>query len=162
MSATLPVRPRTTAFAHLTWRIGIVAASYNERYTDALVENAKNELFQIDPKTQVSIFRAPGSFEIPLLVKTLAAKNHFEAIIAFGVIIKGATAHADLIAGSITHSLQSISLEHEIPVIHEVLLVADEAQAEERCLGKEINRGIEAARIALQAIRSLQDARASK
>lgn len=162
MSTALTIRPRTSTLAHTTWRIGIVAASYNERYTNALVEHAKNELHHIDSKIQVSIFRVPGSFEIPLLVKTLAAKKQYEAIIALGVILKGATAHADLIAASVTNSLQSISLEHDIPVIHEVLLVENETQAEERCLGEKLNRGIEAARIAVQTIRTFHDARDSK
>ena len=71
-----------------------------------------------------------------------------DAVIALGVIIRGSTAHADLIAATITDSLQSSATRHLIPVIHEVLLLDNEAQAEERTLGERINRGTEAAQAA--------------
>jgi 6,7-dimethyl-8-ribityllumazine synthase len=73
-----------------------------------------------------------------------------DAIVAFGVIIQGATAHAELIGRTVTEALMQISLETRVPVIHEVLLVQNEEQARERCLGDEINRGTEAARVAIR------------
>jgi len=78
------------------------------------------------------------------------------AIVAFGVIIEGSTAHAGLIAGEITRALMELGLEWETPVIHEVLLVRDEAQARARCLGDEINRGAEAARAAVRMVDALR------
>ncbi|MDP4790463.1 MAG: 6,7-dimethyl-8-ribityllumazine synthase, partial [Verrucomicrobiales bacterium] len=74
------------------------------------------------------------------------------AIIALGVIIRGSTAHADLIAASITRSLADTGVSHLIPVIHEVLLVENADQAEARTLGDELNRGREAAEAAVAMI----------
>ena len=79
-----------------------------------------------------------------------------DAIIALGVIIEGDTAHARLIADAVTRSLMDISLAHEVPVIHEVLLVANDEQARRRCIEPEMNRGIEAARAAVGAALALK------
>ena len=71
-----------------------------------------------------------------------------DAVIALGVIIKGATSHADLVASSTTRSLQDLSLDYQTPLIHEVLLTENREQAQQRCQGDK-NRGIEAARAAI-------------
>ena len=70
-------------------------------------------------------------------------------IISLGVIIRGETSHADLIAHTAATALQDIAKAHLKPVINQILLVEDEAQAHARCFGSDINRGIEAARAAL-------------
>ena len=79
------------------------------------------------------------------------------AIIALGVIIRGSTAHADLIAQSITQSLQETGISHLVPVIHEVLLVENSEQAEARSIGDELNRGREAAEAAVAMIEVMGD-----
>ena len=83
-----------------------------------------------------------------MTIENLCVRGQFSALIALGVIIRGETAHADLIVASITNSLQEISVRHRIPIIHEVLLVDNAEQAEARVAGAELNRGIEAARAA--------------
>jgi 6,7-dimethyl-8-ribityllumazine synthase len=85
----------------------------------------------------------------------MAELKKFHAIIALGVILEGETAHARLIADAVTRSLLDISLAHRVPVIHEVLLVRDKIQAEERCMHAHNNRGTEAARAAAMAARQL-------
>ena len=62
------------------------------------------------------------------------------------------TEHGDLVGASVTDALQRLALKHVIPVIHEVLLLDTEEQAEERCLGATINRGTEAARVAMNMV----------
>ncbi|MES2573277.1 MAG: 6,7-dimethyl-8-ribityllumazine synthase [Verrucomicrobiota bacterium] len=130
----------------------IVASQYNAEYVNGLVESAKRELAVIAPASQVSVVEVPGAFEIPLLVQEIASLGNIDAIIALGVIIEGETAHAALIGATVTESLQRISLTHRIPVIHEVLLVKNEEQARARCLDMELNRGIEAARVAARMV----------
>jgi len=145
--------PESPAPSDASGVVHIVASLYNRQYTDALVASATETLNRLAPDLSVRLTRVPGAFEIPVVVETAAcAPEPPLAIIALGVIIRGSTAHADLIASSITDSLQQTSLTHLIPVIHEVLLVETPKQAEERSLGNELNRGCEAAEAALAMI----------
>ncbi len=139
----------------ITGSIAIVASRYNADFTDALVESAESLLNEHCPDAALRIVRVPGAFEIPLVVEKLARSEPEppRAIIALGVIIRGATAHADLIAESITHSLHRTSLHHLVPVIHEVLLVDTPEQARHRTRGDAMNRGREAAEAAIEMIR---------
>lgn len=154
MSKFLPPRPDAGDAPPRSF--AIVASQFNAAYVDALVSNACAELKAISPEASISIHRAPGSFEIPLLVQSAARTFKPDAIIALGVIIEGDTAHARLVADAVTRSLMDISLAHEVPVIHEVLLVANEEQARRRCIEPEMNRGIEAARAAVAAALALK------
>ncbi|HEY8900904.1 MAG TPA: 6,7-dimethyl-8-ribityllumazine synthase [Chthoniobacterales bacterium] len=154
MSKALPIRPRIAAKAKNAF--ALVVSRYNGEFTSALEREARAELLAIDPGATIETFDAPGSFEVPLIVKLLAERRQYHAILALGIILKGETAHADLIAASITNSLQQIALSHNVPVIHEVLLVNNEAQAHARCLEPELNRGREAARAAASAVETVQ------
>lgn len=152
MSTKLPTRPpKFHASAQL--RFAIVASEYNPDLVQSLVNNTCKELYKLDPESVIDLFGAPGSFEIPLVSEMVAQSRKCDAIIALGVIMQGKTKHAELIAQSVSNALQQVALKHAIPVIHEVLLVADEAEALERCQGKELNRGIEAARAAFSMLR---------
>tara|TARA_R110002096_G_scaffold187584_20_gene367100 strand:+ start:713 stop:1186 length:474 start_codon:yes stop_codon:yes gene_type:complete len=150
MSKSAPDSPSPT---QQSGTVAIVASRYNSTYTDALVQAASETLDQLAPDLEISVTRVPGAFEIPVVVEAVACSdNQPLAIIALGVIIRGSTAHADLIADSITHSLQATSVSHLVPVIHEVLLVENAEQAETRTLGDELNRGREAAEAAIAMI----------
>lgn len=147
MSTALPPRPRQVSQSKA--HICIVASIYNSEFTDALVENAKDELKNILPNARISTARVPGAFEIPVTsAALLAADDAPAALIALGLIIRGKTQHGDLVAESVTTSLQQMACETKIPLIHEVLLVDDEKQAYARCIGSQLNRGREAARSA--------------
>ena len=155
MSKLFPPRPRVTTKSAGSY--AIVASKFNEEYVQALVDNAHRELNELDPGANIVLVWTPGSFEIPLFVQATAALKRFQAVLALGVVIEGETAHATLIAEAVTRALMDLSLLHRLPVIHEVLLVKDVAQARARCMGMEHNRGVEAARAAVTASRKLPE-----
>ena len=105
------------------------------------------------------IFLSSGfreSFEIPLAVKLVAMQRKCDVIVALGVVLQGETAHAELIARSVTEALMRLALEFSVPVIHEVLFLKNEEQAKARCLGPKLNRGLEAARAAVAMARTVK------
>jgi len=157
MSAIIPPKPRTKTGGKV--RISIVAAKFNQEYVDALVENAVDEIDICTENARVDLIRVPGAFEIPVACQAVIEEEEPDCLIALGCIIRGGTSHADLVATSVTNSLQSLALSKSTPIIHEVLLVEDEKQAYARCIGKKLNRGREAARSALDIIEVMHEIR---
>jgi 6,7-dimethyl-8-ribityllumazine synthase len=136
-------------------RFGIVASRYNARYVDSMLKAAQLELKQ-GGAAHIQVVRVPGAFEIPAVASILAelskespVRPAFDALICFGVIFQGQTSHAQHIGWGVTHALAQIQVQHRIPVIHAVFVFEEEEHARVRCLGKEHNRGTEAARTAL-------------
>jgi len=127
------------------FRFALVVSIFNREYTDALLASAQAAL----KGHELKVVRVPGAYEIPLQVQRLARTKKFSAIIALGVIWQGKTLHAQEILRAVTDALMFISLETDVPVIHEVLAVATEAEARARCMGTKLNRGREAAQAAL-------------
>lgn len=153
MLKSLPVRPRQTPRSSLSF--AIVASQCNEQYVQPMVDHASQELKLLEPGAPIALISAPGAFEIPLMVQAAAELDRYSAILALGLILQGQTGHAQLIAQGVTNTLLSISLKHHVPIIHEVLLVGNEEQAHARCVEADTNRGIEAARAAVAAARTL-------
>jgi len=147
MSSTAPPRPRTFKGKGT---FHIVASRFNTRYVQGLADHAEKELRTLAPGANISIQRVPGAFEIPVVVRELAARKKPDAIIACGVILKGETNHAQNLSRSVTAALQRIAVDHRVPVINVVLRFDNEAQARARCLKDKINRGTEAARAAVE------------
>ncbi|MEI6077607.1 MAG: 6,7-dimethyl-8-ribityllumazine synthase [Verrucomicrobiota bacterium] len=135
----------------------LVASKYNSRYVDAMLRAAKTEILRAGGKVQ--IIRVPGAYEIPVVAAKLARTryqqpdNPLAGIICLGVILRGATTHAQHIGEAVSSALVQIQIQYEVPVIHEVLLLENEQQARERCLSPRHNRGTEAAQTALEMAR---------
>ncbi|PYM12203.1 MAG: 6,7-dimethyl-8-ribityllumazine synthase [Verrucomicrobia bacterium] len=151
-----PLKPGTSRASGRTF--AIVAAKYNGRYVDAMLRAAKSELIRAGAK-EVKVVRVPGSFEIPAVAAKLAQSHlpPLSAVICLGVIFQGETSHAQHVGWGVTHALAQIQLQHKIPVVHGVFVFEKEEQARARCLGNKHNRGIEAARTALEMAQVMEE-----
>ena len=131
-------------------RIAIVASVYNAEYVDSMIDAALVTLAGSGVK-DVELIRVPGAFEIPVVAARLARRKRLrpEAILCLGVILRGKTTHAEHIGHSVTQSLAQIATDTAVPMIHEVLLLENKAQAKARCISPKTNRGFEAAHTAL-------------
>lgn len=119
-------------------RIAVIAARFNQELTDAMLADCLNALRTVHvADSDVSSFRVPGSFELPVMAAELAHQKTFDAIICLGVIIKGDTRHDHYIADAVANGLMNIGIEHRVPVIFGVLTTEDKAQAEARALGEQ-------------------------
>ncbi len=147
MSTNAPRRPQVQE-GKRTFQI--VASQYNAEYVHGLVAHASDELNELAPGAAISIHRVPGSFEIPVVVRELARGKQADAIIACGVIMRGETNHAKNLSRSVTDALQRIAVDYGVPVINVVLSFDNKRQARDRCLKNTINRGTEAARVAVE------------
>jgi len=149
-----PVKQRK--IRHRDGSFAIIASRYNARYVDAMLAAARSVLAKAGVK-KVRVVRVPGAFEIPAVAARLArARPPFSAMICLGVILRGQTTHAQQIADALGASLAQLQIQHALPVIHEVLLLENEAQAVVRCLDKKHNRGAEAAQTALDMARVME------
>lgn len=104
----------------------------------------------------ITVIHAPGAFEIPLVCKTAAASGRYDAIVALGAVIRGATPHFDYVAGECAGGLARTSTEYGLPVAFGVLTVDTMEQALQRSGDGPVNKGREAALAALEMVSLLK------
>lgn len=134
-------------------KYAIVVGRWNSFVVEHLLEGAVDTLRRhgVDAG-QITIVRAPGAFEIPLVCKKVAAKGEVDAIIALGAVIRGGTPHFEYVAGECTKGLAMVTMEYSMPVAFGVLTVDSIEQAVERSGTKAGNKGEEAAMSALEMV----------
>ncbi len=131
----------------------LVVGRWNSFVVEHLLEGAIDTLRRhgVSDK-QMTIVRAPGAFEIPLVCKKVAERGGVDAIIALGAVIRGGTPHFEHVAGECTKGIAQVSMQHGVPVAFGVLTVDTIEQAIERSGTKAGNKGEEAALSALEMV----------
>lgn len=131
-------------------RIAIVQGSWHKELTDRMID-ASTRILNEAECAELDVFVVPGCYEIPLTAKKLAKTGKYDAIIVYGIIVKGETDHYDVILQTCIRELGRVMYELETPIIMEILPVHDIAHAIARTEG-EHNKGIEAAQAAVKLI----------
>jgi 6,7-dimethyl-8-ribityllumazine synthase len=143
-------------------KFAIVVGRFNEVVTDRLLSGAVDGLTRLGCKADdIEIVRVPGSWELPLTVKTVATQKRHDAIIALGAVIRGETPHFDYVAGHAASGLAQVSLESGVPVAFAVLTTNTVEQAMDRAGLKSGNKGFDAAMTAVEMANLLRQLRES-
>ena len=134
-------------------RFAIVASRFNEFVTSRLLGGAIDALERTGAEdANITVVRVPGSFEIPLAAKKLAASKKYDAVICIGTLIRGDTPHFEFISSEVTKGISAVSLETEVPVAFGVLTADSVEQAIDRAGLKSGNKGFEAAMSAIEMV----------
>jgi 6,7-dimethyl-8-ribityllumazine synthase len=132
-------------------RVAIVASRFNETITRQLLEGARSGLRRCGlDEAGTTVAWVPGAFELPLAARRLAASGEFDAVIALGAVIRGATAHFEHVAGQAAAGLTRAGLDTDVPVVFGVLTTDTIEQAIERSGTKAGNKGFDAALSAVE------------
>lgn len=138
-------------------KFGVVVSRFNEFITSKLLEGALDALLRHGAKEEdIDVVRVPGSFEIPLVAKKLAQSGKYNAVICLGTLIRGATPHFDYIAAEVSKGIALVSLETGIPVAFGVITTETIEQAIERAGSKAGNKGWDAAMVAIEMARVIE------
>jgi 6,7-dimethyl-8-ribityllumazine synthase len=142
------VRTATTAAG---LRFALVVSRFNSFITDRLLAGALDALEAAGAAAEdLEVVRVPGSFEIPLTAKKLAASGRADAVIAIGCILRGETVHFDYVASEVARGVQLAQLDTGVPVIFCVLTCDTLEQAIDRAGLKSGNKGYDAGSAAIE------------
>lgn len=139
-------------------KVAVVIARFNSFINESLLEGTIDALKRIGQvkDENITIVRAPGAYELPLVARRLAESKKFDAIVALGTVIRGGTAHFEYVAGEASSGLGKVAMNAEIPVAFGVLTTENIEQAIERAGTKAGNKGAEAALTALEMVNLIQ------
>jgi 6,7-dimethyl-8-ribityllumazine synthase len=132
-------------------RFAIVVSRFNAFITERLLLSAIDGLVRSGAdREDIDLVRVPGSFEIPLAARTLAETRKYDAIICLGCLLRGDTAHYDVIVNEVTRGIGQSAQETGVPHAFGVLTCENLEQAIDRAGLKMGNKGLEAALAAVE------------
>jgi 6,7-dimethyl-8-ribityllumazine synthase len=132
-------------------RFAIVASRFNEFMVDPLVKGALDALRRTGAsEDEVEIFRCPGAFELPGLLRRVVDTGRFDGVVCLGVVIRGATPHFDLVVGEATGGIARVAAEGKVAIGNGLIACENMEQAIERAGSKAGNRGADAALVAVE------------
>jgi len=132
-------------------KVGIVVSRFNELLSTRLLGGAMDALGRhgVD-EASVDVAWVPGAFEIPFIAKKMAASGRYDAVVALGVVIRGATPHFEYVAGEVSKGIAKAALDTGVPVMFGVVTADSIEQAVERAGTKHGNKGWDAASAAIE------------
>ena len=134
-------------------RFALVVSRFNDFIGQKLVEGAVDCIRRHGgSEEQITIYRCPGAFELPMVAKKVALSGKYDAIITLGAIIRGSTPHFDVIAAEATKGIAQVSLDTGVPIAFGVLTTENIEQAIERAGTKAGNKGFDAAMTAIEMV----------
>jgi len=134
-------------------RFALVVARFNDFIGQKLVEGAIDCIRRHDGSEEnITIYRCPGAFELPMVAKKVALSGKYDAIITLGAIIRGSTPHFDVIAAEATKGIAQVALDTMVPIAFGVLTTDNIEQAIERAGTKAGNKGFDAAMTAIEMV----------
>lgn len=138
-------------------KVGIVAARFNEFIVSKLLDGALDALRRHDvADDDVAIAWVPGAFEIPLVAQKMAQSGRYDAVIALGAVIRGATSHYDYVCSEVSKGVAQTALKTGVPVMFGVLTTENIEQAIERAGTKAGNKGFDCATGAIEMVNLLR------
>ena len=134
-------------------KFGIVCARFNDFFVSRLLSGAVDAIVRHGGKaSDVTVAYVPGSYEIPFAVKKMLETGKFDAVLALGVVIQGATPHAGYINSEVAKCLAQLGLESGVPVTYGLITADNLDQAVERSGSKAGNKGVDAALAAIEMV----------
>ena len=144
-------------FQNADAKYAILVGRFNSFVVESLLQGSIDTLKRHGVSNDnITVVRAPGAWELPLVAKKLAASQKFDAIIALGAVIRGGTPHFDYVAGECAKGLGVVGLDAGIPVAFGVLTTDSIEQAIERSGTKAGNKGVDAAMTAIEMLSLLK------
>ena len=139
-------------------RFAILASRWNDLIVSRLIGGAQDALLRLGARaSDLTLVRVPGSFEIPLAAKRLAASGRYDAVICVGAVIRGETPHFDYIAAEVTKGITAAALATDVPVAYGIITADTVEQAINRAGVKAGNKGFEAAMTAVEMANLLKE-----
>ncbi len=139
-------------------RIGIVCARFNEFIVSKLLGGCQDVLLRhgVDAG-DITVAWVPGAFEIPLIAQKMANSENYDAVIALGAVIRGATSHYDYVCSEVSKGVANVALNTDIPVLFGVLTTDTIEQAIERAGTKAGNKGADCAESAIEMVNLIRE-----
>jgi len=142
------------------FKIGLVVSRFNSFLSDRLLEGALDALSRLGAAdADISVYKVPGSFEIPIVVKKLAGAGKVDGIVCLGALIRGDTPHFDYLSAEVTKGIAQIAIDHGVPCAFGILTVDTVEQGIERAGTKSGNKGWDAAFSVVEMLNLLKSAR---
>src|SRR5713101_2182542 len=133
------------------FRFGIVVSRFNSFITERLLAAAADALERAGAVSKdVDVVHVPGSFELPLAAKKMAATEKYDALIAIGFVLRGETTHFDYVCSETARGLQLAQMDSGLPIMFCVLTCDTLEQAIDRAGLKGGNKGFEAGLAAIE------------